>query len=70
MIIMADKMLFVQTSGIDTLERPELGADVVNSLDCDALVEAMYGPAGNREVVEDVLLRVLSRGGSILKQMP
>jgi len=46
------------------------GADVVNSLDCDALVEAMYGPAGNREVVEDVLLRVLSRGGSSLKQMP
>ena len=46
------------------------GADVVNSLDCDALVEAMYGPAGNREVVEDVLLRALSRGGSSLKQMP
>jgi hypothetical protein len=41
MIIMADKMLFVQASGIDTLGRPKLGADVVNSLDCDALVEAM-----------------------------
>jgi len=46
------------------------GADVVNSLDYDALVEAMYDPTGNRGVVEDVLLRALSRGGSNLKPMP
>jgi len=46
------------------------GADVVNSLDYDALVEAIYDPAGNRGVVEDVLLRALSRGGSNLKPMP
>jgi len=46
------------------------GAEVVNSLDYDALVEAMYDPAGNRGVVEDVLLRALSRGGSSLKPIP
>ena len=46
------------------------GADVVNSLDYDALVEAMYDPAGHRGVAEDVLLRALSRGGSSLKPMP
>ena len=46
------------------------GADVVNSLDYDALVEAMYDPAANRGVVEDVLLRALSRGGFSLKPLP
>ncbi|MCX6642278.1 MAG: TIM barrel protein [Candidatus Bathyarchaeota archaeon] len=33
------------------------GADVVNSLDYEALVEAMYDPAGHRGVVEEVLTK-------------
>ena len=46
------------------------GADVVNSLDYDALVEAMYDPAGNRGVVEDVLTRALSRDESRVRPIP
>ncbi|MCK4318625.1 xylose isomerase, partial [Candidatus Bathyarchaeota archaeon] len=46
------------------------GADVVNSLDYDALVEAMHDPAGNRGVVEDVLMRALSRDESKVKPIP
>jgi hypothetical protein len=46
------------------------GADVVNSLDYDALVDAMYDPAGNRGVAEDVLMRALSRDGSKVRPIP
>jgi|GEM_PF-4690461 len=46
------------------------GADVVNSLDCDALVEAMYDPAGYRGVAEDVLTRALSRDESKVRPIP
>jgi hypothetical protein len=31
------------------------GADVVNSLNYEALIDAMYNPAGHRGVVEKVL---------------
>ncbi len=33
------------------------GADVVNSLDYEALIEAMYNPAGHRGVAEEVLTK-------------
>jgi len=46
------------------------GAEVVNSLDYDALVEAMYDPAGHRGVAEEVLLRALSRSMGGLRPVP
>jgi xylose isomerase len=46
------------------------GAEVVNSLNYDDLVDAMYDPAGHRGVAEDVLLRALSRGMDGLRSIP
>jgi xylose isomerase len=48
----------------------DAGADIINSLDYDRLVEAMYDPASNRGVLEDVLTRALARGGSKLRPLP
>jgi hypothetical protein len=38
----------------------KVGAAVVNQLDFEALVEAMYSPAENRGLVEDVLMKTLA----------
>jgi xylose isomerase len=46
------------------------GADAIDNLDYDRLVEAMYDPAANRGVVEDVLTRALAPDASKLRPLP
>jgi xylose isomerase len=48
----------------------DAGADVINSLDYDRLVEAMYDPAANRGVLEDILTGVLAPDKSKLRPLP
>jgi len=48
----------------------DAGADTVNDLDYDRLVEAMHDPAANRGVLEDVLTRALARDASKLRPLP
>jgi hypothetical protein len=43
---------------------------MVDGLDAERLVEAMYNPSDNRGVVEDVLTKVLARGLLELKPLP
>jgi xylose isomerase len=45
----------------------DAGANVVNSLDYEALVEAMYNPAGHRGVVEEVLTKAWAPKGTKIK---
>jgi xylose isomerase len=46
------------------------GADAIDNLDYDRLIEAMYNPAANRGVVEDVLTRALAPDASKLRPLP
>ena len=48
----------------------KVGAAVVNQLDFEALVEAMYSPAENRGLVEDVLMKTLAPRSVKLKTIP
>jgi xylose isomerase len=48
----------------------KVGAAVVNQLDFEALVEAMYSPAKNRGLVEDVLMKTLAPRSVKLKTIP
>ncbi|MFH0850662.1 MAG: TIM barrel protein [Candidatus Bathyarchaeota archaeon] len=48
----------------------DAGADTVNSLDYDRMVEAMYDPAAHRGVLEDVLTRALAPDKSRLRPLP
>ena len=48
----------------------DVGADIVNCLDFDTLVGAMYEPSTHRGVVEDVLTRALAKEGSKLRPLP
>ncbi len=48
----------------------EAGCTIVNELDYDRLVEAMYSPQENRGVVEDVLTRALAPKSADLKDVP
>jgi xylose isomerase len=43
---------------------------MVDGLDVERLVDAMYNPSENRGVVEDVLTKVLARGLLELKPLP
>ena len=43
---------------------------MVDGLDVERLVEAMFNPSENQGVVEDVLTRVLARGMLDLKPLP
>jgi hypothetical protein len=45
------------------------GAEVVNGLDYDALVEAMYDPAGHRGVVEETLTRAWAPKSAKLRRL-
>jgi hypothetical protein len=69
-VIMAERYFMFRPAESIHLNALNRGADVVNSLDCDTLVEAMHDPAGNRGVVEDVLMRALSRDESKIKPIP
>ncbi len=46
------------------------GAEVVNGLDYDALVEAMYDPAGHRGAVEETLTKAWAPKGTSMKKIP
>ena len=46
------------------------GAEVVNNLDYEVLVEAMYDPVGHRGVVEDVLTRAWAPAATRLRRLP
>ena len=46
------------------------GVEVVNGLDYDALVGAMYDPAGHRGVVEETLTRAWAPKGTKLRRLP
>ncbi len=46
------------------------GAEVVNGLDYEALVEAMYDPAGHRGVVEETLTMAWAPKGTSMKKIP
>jgi len=48
----------------------KVGAAVVNQLDFEALVEAMYSPARNRGLVEEVLMGALAPRSVKLKTPP
>ncbi|MFH2112109.1 MAG: TIM barrel protein [Candidatus Bathyarchaeota archaeon] len=48
----------------------DAGADTVNYLDYDRLVEAMHDPAAHRGVLEDVLIRALAPDKSKLRPLP
>ena len=48
----------------------DAGADIINGLDYDRLVEAMYDPAAHRGVLEDVLARALAPDKSKLRPLP
>ncbi|HUS77174.1 MAG TPA: hypothetical protein VM050_00715 [Patescibacteria group bacterium] len=48
----------------------EAGCTVVNELDYDRLVEAMYSPKENRGMIEDVLTRALAPKSADLKEIP
>ena len=48
----------------------DAGADTINNLDYDRMVEAMYDPAAKRGVLEDVLTRALAPDTSKLRPLP
>jgi len=48
----------------------DAGADIINGLDYDRLVEAMHDPAAHRGVLEDVLTRALAPDRSKLRPLP
>jgi hypothetical protein len=43
---------------------------MIDGLDVERLVEAMFNPSDNRGVVEDVLTKILARGLFELKPLP
>ena len=46
------------------------GVEVVNGIDYEALVEAMYDPAGHRGVVEETLTKAWAPKEAKLKKIP
>lgn len=48
----------------------DIASDIINSLDNETLVEAMYNPSKKQGIVEDVLARVLAPNKEKLRRIP
>lgn len=62
--------MHVERALILSMNALDMGAAIVNGLDYDSLVEAMYDPAAHRGVLEDVLTRALAPDTSKLRPLP
>ena len=60
----------VEKALILSMNAIEVGCSIVDKLDTQRLVEAMFNPADNRGVVEDVLIKALAPDSAKVRQLP
>jgi len=60
----------VEKALILSMNAIEVGCSIIDKLDIQRLVEAMFNPADNRGVVEDVLIKALAPDSAKVRQLP
>lgn len=60
----------VETALTNTMNALRVANAIVERLDYDKLVEAIYDPANNRGVIEDLYLKAIAPQGVELKRIP
>ena len=60
----------VETALVMSMNALRAANQIIERMDYDRLVEAMYNPAENRGVVEDVVIRAIAPPGTELKRIP